>query len=175
MCRTLTIVWHRTLIIFIYWEGPLTCEDESFRIVISPEDGWTGAWDLSTFLWLSSESCLNFDSRFDCLRFLYSSSRNLSSTTSNFIGLLLNPPFLVYFCTYLGLLLSSYRYLTLASSLLALELLVAGLDFGLMNSNRNELLFGFSLDSSLSFCIQNKVSGSSLVNEENRHRESLDP
>jgi hypothetical protein len=39
-----------------------------------------------------------------------------------------------------------------------------------MNSNRNELLFGFSLDSSLSFCIQNKVSGSSLVNEENRHR-----
>jgi hypothetical protein len=44
-----------------------------------------------------------------------------------------------------------------------------------MNSNRNELLFGFSLDSSLSFCIQNKVSGSSLVNEENRHRESLDP
>jgi hypothetical protein len=66
----------------------------------------------------------------------------------------MNPPFLVYFCTYLGLLLSSYRYLTLASSLLALELLVAGLDFGLMNSNRNELLFGFSLDSSLSFCIQ---------------------
>lgn len=140
---------------FCVWRGSPTCRGWAFSLNnTSPKGGAALCWELSTFFLSSIEAFFSFASIFESLRILRSSSLYLSSTTSIFIGLLIWPPFLEYLCAYLGLLLSSYKYLKFLSSLFG-----AGLECGLLNSKRNELLFLLALASfSLYRKTQNKLT-----------------
>lgn len=138
--RTLIVVSKR----FCVWRGSPTCRGWTFSLDTSAKGGATWCWEISTFFLSSIEVFFSFASIFESLLFLRSSSLYLSSTTSIFIGLLICPPFLEYLCAYLGLLLSSYKYLKFLSSLFGVG---PGLECGVLNSKRNELLLLVALDS----------------------------